>query len=263
MIKYLSLLKLSWQNGLVYRASVLLWRFRVFLSSLMSLTVWSVIFSGQNSAFGYAQGEMITYIFLVSIIQNLIFATSLGGLSQTIYSGELSNLLVKPVNLFLYFATDDMADKLKNFFFGIFELIILFFIFSPQLILPSTINIFIFIFWVIMGIILKFFISLLMGAIGFWSPDSWGPRFLFFMIVDFTAGKLYPLDILPKIIQKIIYLTPLPYLSFMQTQLFLEKLSNNQIITSSFVFMFWIAALFILVKKVWKKGLRDYAAAGR
>lgn len=256
-------MKLSWQNGFVYRASVLLWRFRVFLSSLMSLTVWSVIYSGQDAAFGYNQSDMITYIFLVSIIQNLIFATSLGGLAQTIYSGDLSNLLVKPVNLYLYLATDDLADKFKNFFFGIIEFLVLFFLFSPQLFFPSFTLISIFIVWVILGMILNFFITLLMGAIGFWSPDSWGPRFLFFMIVDFTAGKLFPLDILPKIIQKIIYLTPLPYLSFAQSQLFLEKFTSSEILLNSLVFVVWIFILFYFVQKTWKKGLRNYAAAGQ
>lgn len=256
-------MKLSWQNGLVYRASVLLWRFRVFLSTLMSLTVWSVIFLSQNVAFGYTHSQMITYIFLVSIIQNLIFATSLGGLGQTIYSGDLSNLLVKPLNVFYYLATNDLADKLKNFFFGILEFFILLYIFSPELFLPSTFILIVFIFWVIAGIFLHFLITLLLGAIGFWSPDTWGPRFLFFMIVDFAAGKLYPLDIMPKIVQKFIYFTPMPYLSFAQSQLFLEKLDTLQIAQNTGVMSFWILIFMLLVKITWKKGLENYAAAGR
>lgn len=46
--KYWLTLKMAWINGLVYRANVLMWRVRNFFSSLMSLTIWTVIFSGQE-----------------------------------------------------------------------------------------------------------------------------------------------------------------------------------------------------------------------
>lgn len=261
--KYLTLLSISWQNGFVYKASVFLWRLRMFLSNFLVLSVWTVIFSNQNQAFGYQSHEIISYVFITAVLHSVILTTSLGGLSSTIYSGDLSNLLLKPIGIFKYLLTDDIADKLKNFIFGLIEILILFFIFQPELFLPNLINGFIFLIWVIAGIAINFLITLLLGAVGFWSPDSWGPRFLFFMFVDFAAGKLYPLDILPNIIQKIIYLTPLPYLTFAQTQLYLNKMTFNDIVFNSLALTFWIILLTLIVKKVWSNGLKEYASMGR
>ncbi len=263
MNKYVTLLQLSWQNGLAYRATVIMWRLRQFLETLMSLTVWVVIFESNPQAFQYTKDSMITYIFLVSFLQSVIIATYLNGLAQKVYSGEISNHLLKPVNIFGYFAIEEIADKLKNFSFLLIETLILFLIFKPVIAIPELGIFLLFVTWSLLGVILNFFITLIFGSFGFWSPDTWGPRFLFYMIVNFTAGKLFPLDILPITLQKILYFTPFPYLSFVQIQLFLQRLNTQEMIRHSLVFLFWVGLLGLLVVTLWKKGLRSYDSAGR
>lgn len=262
MAKYIKLIKLSWENGLVYRASVLLWRLRQFLSTIMSLTLWTVVFATTQSAFAYSQEQMITYIFLAAFLQSAILTTSLNGLANTVYSGELSTQLVKPLNLYAYFASKDVADKLKNIGFLIAETIILFLIFQPTIVSPSIPIWLLFLVWTFGGVILSFLITLLFGALGFWSPDVWGPRFLFFLFTNFTAGKLFPLDILPEIIQNVIFLTPFPYFAFMQTQLFLEKLSTTAILQHTLGLFFWIIFFSLVVHWVWQRGIKNYSAVG-
>lgn len=263
MRKYWQLFLITWQNSFVYRLSLFFWRFRQFLSTIMSLTIWSVIFTSQQSAFGYARAEMITYIFTVSILQSLILATVLNGLAGEVYSGAISKELVKPVNLYVYLGIQDIADKLKNFIFVILESSIIFFIFRPEIIIPTLDAGIVFLFWLAGGIILNFWISLLFGALGFWAPNTWGPRFLFFMIVEFTAGKLFPLDILPKAVQAFLNATPFPFLSYYQTQLILGRLGPAEVLQKSVLLLFWIILTGVAALWVWKKGLRDYSAAGQ
>lgn len=263
MNKYMTLLQLSWQNGLVYRTSVIMWRFRQFLGTLMSLTVWLVIFDANPQAFNYTQDTMITYIFLVSFLQSIILASALNGLANRVYSGEISNYLLKPINLFGYLGIEEIADKLKNAGFLVIETIILFLIFKPIIYFPDFNTLMLFLAWSILGVLLNFFITLLFGAFGFWSPETWGPKFLFFMILNFTAGKLFPLDILPEVIQKILYFTPFPYLSFVQIQLFLERLSPQEIIMQSIALLFWVVFLGGMAILLWRKGLKSYESAGR
>jgi len=262
MRKYLQLLKISWSSGLVYRTSLLLWRFRQMILALMSLTVWSVLFTNQQSIFGYSSAQMISYIFLVSILQSLILATSLNGLAGEIYSGDITPHLLRPENLFYSFATVEIADKLRNFFFTIGESLILFILLKPEIVFPSLINFIFFLILLFSGILINFFISILFGTIGFWSPDIWGPKFLFFMIVDFTAGKLFPLDIFPIAVQKIIYLTPFPYLSFIQTQVFLGNSSVIQSGQKIFISIIWIALLAMATRFLWRRGMKEYSASG-
>lgn len=262
MTKYLRLLNLSWQNQFVYRTSLFMWRFRQFLTSLMALTIWSVVYAQTEAVVSYNQSDMISYIFLVSILQSLIFATALNNLANDIYSGQFSQLLLKPVNIFTYLATQDLADKLKNVLFVLIESGILFAIFLPALPLPNFATFGLFLISSLLALVMSFLITLLFGSIGFWSPDTWGPRFLFYMFVDFTAGKLFPLDILPESIQRVLLATPFPLLSYAQIQIFLNRWDYQQVWQTILLQCVWVAVLGVSSWFVWKKGLKSYAAAG-
>lgn len=230
----------------------------------MALTIWSVIYTNQNSTFGYTEESMITYIFLIGILQSIILATVMHGLASDIYSGAISKELVKPVNVWLYLGVQDVADKLKNFGFVIIESTILYFIFQPTLHFPTSPFILaLFVIWLILGAFIYFFINILLGTLGFWSPEVWAPRFLFFIFLDFTAGRLYPLDILPTIIQKIVYLTPFPYMSYAQLQLYLDRYTEQEILFNTLVLIGWTLLLGTVARQVWNHGMKSYSAAGQ
>lgn len=261
--KYLTFFYMHWQNGLAYPFSFGMWRFRQLLSTVMSLTIWSVIFAQNGQVFGYSRDQMISYIFIVSLLQGAILATDLHSLSGKLYSGEMSQLFIKPVRLFRYFASQEIADKLKNLIFIFLESALLYFIFKPELVIPTGPILALFASWVLLGIVIHFFIEILFGTIGFWSPDTWGPKFLFFMIVDATAGKLFPLDIFPEIVQRLLFLTPFPYLSYAQSQLFLGRLPADAWVGQTLGLIGWSAILALITHIIWRSGMRHYSAAGQ
>ncbi len=261
--KYLQLFSISWQNGFVYRASLFFWRLRSVMTTLLALTLWNTAFISGQVNLDYTQDTMILYIFLTAILQNIVLATALQGLTGTIYSGQLSIILLKPLNIFSFLMVQDLADKLKNVAFILIETAIFFLLFQPAVVWPTGNVLILFAIWIIGGLFINFLINLIFGAFGFWSPDSWGPRFLFYTLITFTSGTLYPLDILPLVIQKIIYLTPLPFLSFAQTQLFLNRLTSSEITTYSLGLIFWLFSLGLIARWLWGRGLRDYSAAGQ
>lgn len=260
--KYLTLTNLSWQSGLVYRTSLIMWRLRQFLGTLMSLTIWQVLYQNKENIFNYQKNEMLGYILLVSILQSIILSTIMHSLSSDVYNGRISKILVKPINFFAYFISLDLADKLKNIFFAFFEGILLFLIFQPQLVLPSPTTLLFFLVTTIIGMAIFFLVQFLFGSMGFWTPDTWAPRFLFFMFLNFTAGKMFPLDILPSLIQKIIFFTPFPYLSYIQIQIFLDRVNQGQMINYLAMSIFWLIFLSLLTKKIWEKGIKEYSATG-
>ncbi len=262
MYKYWLLFKTHWQNTLAYPVSFWMWRFRQVLATFASITVWLAIFKSQSVAFGYTQDAMVSYIFLIGFLQSIIVATQTGGLGQQIYEGQISNVMVKPLSVLGWIGAIDLADKAYNFTFLIFETILLYFIFKPHFVIPSPQLLAAFLITTIMGAILLFLAMLLIGVIGFWSPDNWGIRFLFYMFIDFTAGRLYPLNILPKTVQSILSWTPFPYFSYFQSQIFLGKMSWPQIQHSFLILSIWILFLGVTFRYFWLKGLKSYGAMG-
>ena len=252
-----------WQGLLAYPLSFFSWRLRQILSTFTSLTFWSVLYLGTADAFGYNRSQMISYIFLTAFLQSIIQSTLLSGLAEDIYTGVISNTLVKPVKMFAMWVSQEIADKSMNLFFVICESLLLLYIFKPQIILPDMTQLFLFVLATILGATLLFYIMLLFGTIGFWSAETWGIRFLLYMFMDITAGKLYPLDILPAAVRKVLFLTPFPYLAYVQTQLFLGKYSLAETGHIFLVLGGWVVGLAFLFHVVWNHGLKSYGAAGR
>lgn len=254
---------MHWQNLLTYPISFVFWRLRQFLSTLTSLTFWSVVFLGTNAVLGYDRDQMVSYIFLTSFLQSIILSTFLNGLAEDIYTGTISNAFVRPIKLFWIWVTQEIADKSTNIFFVLVEAAILISLFKPHIVFPMLPQFLLFLVATFLGALVLFYIMLLFGSIGFWSQETWGLRFLFYMFIDFTAGKLFPLNILPELVQQVLFLTPFPYLSYVQTQLFLGKYDHNQTISLFVVLVAWVIGLGTLFHFIWKKGLKSYGAAGR
>jgi ABC-2 type transport system permease protein len=261
--KYWLLFRTHWQTVFVYNVSFLLWRFRQVLATFSSLIIWRTIYQQQTTAFGYTQDAMVSYIFLTGFLQSFILATQTTGLGQKIYAGDLSNDLVKPVNIFGSLLTQELADKCLNFSFVIVETTALYFLFRPQLVIPSLPILGLFFLSTFLGATLLFLIMLLFGTMGFWTPETWGPRFLFYMFIDFTAGRLFPLNIFPAAFQKVLFFTPFPYLTYVQTQIFLGKMSMTQTAQALGALTIWIAMTYVLFRRVWGHGIKEYGAAGR
>lgn len=232
------------------------------LSTLMSLTIWTLVFTQQSEAFGYDGSQMISYIFLVSLLQGTILATHMHSLAGDIYSGTISQLLIKPVSVFKYLAAGEVADKIRNVVLIALEMGVFYLIFRPEFTLPSLGMFGLFLIWVALGIILHFYIEILFGTLGFWTPQVWATKFLFFVIIDVTAGKLFPLDVLPQSIQTLLNLTPFPYLAYVQTQLFLGRLDAAQMLGYSIGLLAWTIILGALATIAWRRGVKSYSAAG-
>ena len=261
--KYLALARLSWSNGLVYRLNFLMWRVRLILGLLTAYFLWKAVFTNQQTIFGYSESAMITYILVASLLQSLILATRSIDLAGIINSGDLSNILVKPISNFWYWLSRDIADKILNLVFAAAELTILFVLLRPPISLPTIQNFIFLVPVVLFCTFLYFLINYLFGLLGFWTPEVWAPRFLLLVILQFVAGSLFPLDVLPLSIQKIVSWTPFPYLIFFPTQLYLGKLAGPQIITGIIAALFWIGILTFIVKITWNNGLKVYGSEGR
>jgi ABC-2 type transport system permease protein len=115
---------------------------------------------------------------------------------------------------------------------------------------------------VLIAVVMNFFIGSLLGMIAFWSPEVWAPRFIFFMLVSFFAGGMFPLDILPIPLQRIFAVLPFAYLQYFPISIYLGKVSPSGLLFGFGVALFWSIVLYFTVTIVWKRGLKQYSSEG-
>jgi len=235
----------------------------VVVSILISFFLWQTIFKTKTSVFGYEQAHMLTYILLITFLNGVVLSSQTFKVAEEINTGTLSNFLIRPVSYFGYILFRDLSDKIINTFFSIFEIILLYLLLRPPIFLQTSL------FWLglfaiscLLAAFLFFEIGMTLSIIGFWSRETWAPRFIFFILVTFLAGTYFPLDIMPKPIFDFLELLPFTYLVFFPLKIYLGHIEMVFLLKGFLIMFFWIVAFTAIAGYFWRKGLKIYTAEG-
>jgi ABC-2 type transport system permease protein len=262
MKKYLAFFTITLQEYFVYRLNMIMWRIRQIFVFLIPFFVWRALVGSGGEIYGYDFPALMTYLFGTTILRSLVMGSRTVDLGWMINTGALTIPLMRPIGMFRFLFVRDLADKLFNLSFMCLEIPLILLIFHPPVlvqtngmtILFATISL-------IFAILLYFFINILFGSMAFWSRDVWAPRFLLMVVMEFATGAMFPLDMLPRIWQNIIFFTPFPHLLYTPLKLYLG--TNTAPIQSLLIQASWVLIFYLLTRFVWQKGLTRYEAEGR
>ncbi|MDO8503607.1 MAG: ABC-2 family transporter protein [bacterium] len=262
--KYLEVLKTAWEDNLVYRTNLLLWRLRLIMSLLILYFLWSTVFLSTDKVFGYDRASILTYVLGTSFVRSLVLSSTSSDVAGEIHNGRLTNFLLKPFSYIGYWFTRDLADKILGLVFSILEISIIIWIFKPPIILQRDPGIWLaFSVATILALILFFYLSFLISLMAFWIREIWGLRFLTMTSLEFLSGGMFPLDILPSGFFNLLKFLPFTYLIFFPLKVYLGQVRGPEMFQGISILLLWIGILYFAVKLVWAKGLRVYAGEGR
>ncbi len=261
--KYLTVFKLSWERALLYRFDFLMWRIRSFILLLTLYFLWTNVFVGEATLFGFTREQILAYVLGSTFLSSLVFVHSMDNIANDIADGRLSIYLVKPISFLGYWSVLRTATRLMNVamtavelgVFLVFFKLPLFVQFSPK-VLTSTFTA------LLLAIGLFTLLDFLAGLTAFWTLRAYGPRFSFKMLMEFTSGRFFPLNILPAFLFRVLNFLPFSFLVFFPLNVYLGRLSASEIYRGFLIQIIWIAVFSVLLKIVWTKGLRRYEAVG-
>jgi ABC-2 type transport system permease protein len=264
MKKYLLVISNCVEEYFAYRLNFILWRLRVVISVLITYFLWISVFAGQTTVFGYNESRILTYILMMVFVNGIVLSTRTSNVASEINYGTLSNFLIRPLNYFKFSFSRDLADKILNSLFSVIEFALLVVLFNPPIIVQSNIFMLIlFLFSLLLAGLLYFEIGMILSFIGFWSYDTWAPRFIFLILLSFLSGSYFPLDILPGAIYNFLSYLPFTYLIFYPLKIYLGEMPTIFIYKGFFISFFWIAFLFFAMKLIWIRGLKIYTSEGQ
>lgn len=264
MKKYLTITALSFQKQLEVRSDFLFERTRS-LSVLISMYyLWSALLANRTDLLGYHRDQLLTYVLIMTLLRALVLGCVTDRIPSEIAKGNLSDILLRPVRPIGYWAAQDAASKVLNLSSAVLEFTVFAWLVSAPVLLPSGPAAWLgFAASTAGGMILYFQMSYLLGVLGFWTSQSWGPRFCFEIVLEFCGGAYFPIDLLPAAVQKVLNLLPFPYLVFHPISIYLGRTETSAIPSILARQAVWIILLGFLSAYVWNKGLRRYAAEGR
>lgn len=262
--KYRAVFSLSLQQEFHYRASFLMDRARSITIVIAFYAFWSTIFQERTELLNYSKSQMFTYVLGMNILRALVFSDKTWEMAREINTGRISYYLIRPISYIGYASSKDIANKVTNSVSSLIEVLLAIWILSIPLYIPSKtlFTLFCFTITVFLAMILYFLMSYSVCTLAFWTAESGGPRFCFELFLEFMAGAFFPLDVLPATVKTLFQFLPFSSLIYFPLNVFLERMTTTDFIYGLMNQLLWIFVFLFVIRIVWNKGLRAYAAQG-
>lgn len=230
---------------------------RSFSTGLFIL-LWITIgqFSGDQSL---DTRQIVSYFLIAGGLMSYLYAGMgiAGMFLKLIKNGELSQYLLRPVNVIVYPWALRTGRNLINQITGLIQIVIGLLIAQPDLggrgllMLPIVF---------INALLINAAFNILLGCLAFYFVEIKGFISTFVHIAKLMRGDLMPLFLMPLAIQSILQATPFPASMFHLVGLLQGKTPPTwpQILIGSM----WAIGLCFIASLAWRRGLKHYEATG-
>jgi ABC-2 type transport system permease protein len=266
MSKYWKVVTIGIQNTLIYRVNFLVRAVFGLVPLLALILLWRAIYAGASGdeVGGYALPELITYYLVMNVVVALTSVTEDDWqIAADIRDGRISQFLLKPVNYLAY----------RFCLFGAGRLV-----YTAAALVPTGVflwfqrdylqgpasgeHLFAFIIALVLTALLQFLVSFTMALLAFWVLEVATFIFILFAFEYVAGGHLFPLDLLPPRILAFLELTPFPYMLYFPVRVYLGRVEGPEMWQGLAIQTLWVAVVFVLANRVWRRGLKHYSAVG-
>src|SRR6266853_1737701 len=214
--KYLHVVTIGIQNNLTYRFNFLARTLFGFIPLVAMLFVWRAIYDGKGPAGivgSYTLSEMISYYLIVTVVDALTAVNEDDWqIAADIKDGNISQFLLKPIDYLSYRLCLFLSGRLSYLAVATVPLALFILYFHHYFVLPATWTcLWFFALSTVLTALLQFFVSYTMAMLAFWVLEVSTFIFIVFAFEYIASGHLFPLDILPRNLERLLYFTPFPY----------------------------------------------------
>jgi ABC-2 type transport system permease protein len=264
--KYWHVFNIGIQNNLTYRFNFLARTLFGFIPLIAVLYLWRTIYAGKagGTVAGYSIHQMISYYLLVTIVDALTAVNEDDWqIAADIKDGNISQFLMKPIDYQAYRLSLFFSGRVTYLLVAAIPLTVFILYFRQYFVLPpDRWTFFCFLISTAMTALIQFFISYTMAMLAFWVLEVSTFIFILFAFEYLASGHLFPLDILPPAIERVLFLTPFPYQLYFPVSVYLGKTTGSDLIRGLLVQAGWVVIAFGLARFAWAKGLKRYSAVG-
>ena len=264
LVKYFSVIRLTWIQTLEYKANAIVGAFAIFSGLIIEFLIWKQVFEAQelNEIRGFTFSGLMAYIFLCMIVGQLksSWATSME-MIDSIRTGDMNKYLIRPISFFTYHFMMFMGHN--SLFYIVYTIILILFpIFLPGYAFPTILHILGFIVAVLISIYLSYTIYFCMVCFSFWFGEVRSLVVAYNISNIVLSGQIIPLRLFPESVQKIIYLTPLQFLVDFPVSIATNNLVQELWLPKMMTALLWCLVMTFLGHIIYKKGIKVYGGFG-
>ena len=245
-----------------YRASLFIWMIGQVLEPLVYLVVWSVVSQNSGgSVGGYTTAELAAYFVLLMLVNQATYTWIMYEFEYRVREGILSAALLRPVHPIHSDIADNLSSKLITLPVMLIIAILLGLAFHASLALHAW-AIALFLPVLLLAFLIRFILEWTLALGTFWTTRVSALNQTYFVVMLFLSGQLAPLSLLPRPLQILAEALPFRWMLGFPVELALGRLSLSQALGGIAVQLAWLAGFIILVRIVWRAGIKVYSAVG-
>ena len=245
-----------------YRASLVIWMIGQVLEPLVYLIVWSIVSnSSGGSVGGYTTREFAAYFILLMLVNQFTYTWIMYEFEYRVRQGALSFALLRPVHPIHSDIADNVSSKLITLPIMILIAAGLAVIFHAS-ISPTLWSVAVFIPALLLAFSVRFLLEWTLALAAFWTTRVSAINQTYFLLMLFLSGQLAPLALLPFPARVAAAILPFRWMIGFPVELLLGRLTLAEALTGLGAQAAWLLAGFVLLRIVWRAGVRIYSAVG-
>jgi ABC-2 type transport system permease protein len=264
---YAHVLNIGIQNNLTYRFNFLARTLFGFIPLAAILLMWRTIYAGKEAGAlvgTYTLAQMISYYMLVTLVDALTAVNEDDWqIASDIKDGNISQFLLKPIDYLTYRLCLFFSGRLTYLSVAAIPLAIFLLALRDYFVPPADWpTLALFLVSTLMTALLQFFMSYAMAMLAFWVLEVSTFIFILFAFEYIASGHLFPLDILPPGLERVLFFSPFPYQLYFPVSIYMGKVNGAELAQGLAMQAFWVAAAYGLARLLWHRGIRKYSAVG-
>jgi ABC-2 type transport system permease protein len=245
-----------------YRASLVIWTIGQVLEPLVYLIVWSVVATSSGGSVGsYTTADFAAYFIVLMLVNQVTYTWIMYEFEYRVREGILSVALLKPVHPIHSDIADNISSKIITLPIMIVVAIVFTFAFHAS-VAPAPWAILAFIAALLLAFLIRFVLEWTLAQAAFWTTRVSAINQSYFVVFLFLSGQIAPLTLLPHPVQILSLLLPFRWLISFPVELLLGRLTVVETLIGIGAQFGWLIVSIILLRTVWRVGVKAYTAVG-
>lgn len=264
--KYCSIFRIRFVNGLQYRLAALAGLSTQFFWGLMEILLYRAFYQANAEAFPMEFPALVSYIWLQQAFLTLYMSWFFENeIFEAITSGNVAYELCRPMNLYAFWFTRDMATRFSKAALRCLPVLFIAFLLPEPLgmSLPISFPVLL-LFLATMGMALLLTVSMTMIVYGltFYTMSPYGLRYIFATVAEFCSGALVPLPFLPDGVQEVLNLLPFASVQNLPFRIYSGNIAGMEIVRGVALQIFWTVGLIALGALIFRNALKRAVIQG-
>jgi ABC-2 type transport system permease protein len=254
--------RLSFQRQLTYRAATWAGIITNAFFGLLRALILIALYGSRQEVAGLTLVDAITFTALSQAVIGYLAIFGWYDLMNSVYTGEISSNLLKPVNFFRFWLALDLGRAVGALLLRGVTMLLLYALFVRITVPQEATQ------WAALAvtIVLSWFVSFcwrfIVNVAAFWSPNARGVGRFAFGIVWAFSGFQMPLRYFPDWFAAICHATPFPSMVNTVVEVYLGLLTGPQLLFALSYQLFWGIVLALIGLWLYRSGVRRLVIQG-